>query len=283
MADGTFGSNRRAALKMLLLGAPGLAGCAHASYGHGPSCAIPTVGSWTTAQFPAAGGRTYLYRSESGRPAVVVMHEVLGLTDKCVTLGGRLWDSGFSVYLPVLFGEPKGYSFLSGYLKSCGSDQFSCAAPHRSSAIMPSLQAFCEHVAGSAPANRIGVIGMCLTGAFPIWLMRSEVVTAPIVCQPTVPFSLFGIGEPTALGLSADDLRLAIRRTDVPILGMRYTDDGRCPMQRFTVLSELFGARFRAFEIPSGLGGAPDGHSVLTGDCWPAAYERAVAFLRERL
>jgi dienelactone hydrolase len=274
---------RRSIVKMLALGLPGLAGCAQHLHGQRLSCPATVAGQWETKHFPVRGGRTYLERSGAGRPVVVVLHEILGLSDKCVTLGNRLWDSGFSVALPVLFGQPRGYSFFPGYFLSCGSRQFSCAASNKSSAIMPSLLEFCEHMADAAPGRRIGVIGMCLTGAFPIWLMRSNVVAAPVLCQPTIPFSLFGPGEPTALGLSAEDLRLAIRQTHVAILGMRYTADRRCPMQRFAVLSELFGRRFRAYEIPSGIDGAPDGHSVLTGDCWPDAYARAVDFLREQL
>jgi dienelactone hydrolase len=214
---------------------------------------------------------------------VVVLHEILGLSAACFRLGDDLWNSGFNVFLPVLFGKPGGHSFLGGYFRSCATGQFACGAANEASAILPSLQAFCEHVAGVCDARRLGVIGMCLTGSFPLWLMRSELVHAPVLCQPSIPFSLVGAGDATALGLSARDLRLAIARGDVPILGMRYTNDWRCPMQRFTRLSELFGARFRAFEIPSGVGGAPDGHSVLVGDRWPAAYDRTVAFLEERL
>ena len=276
-------NDRRAALKLLLLAVPGMAGCAHT--GHTANAAAPAApaGDWTEAHMPAPDGRKYFHRAQAGKPPVVVLHEVLGLTKGCFALGDRLWTSGFSVFLPLLFGEPEGHTFIGGYLRSCGSSAFSCAAPHKSSAIMPSLQAFCEHVSAASGGRTIGVIGMCLTGAFPIWLMRSNVVAAPVVCQPTMPFSLVGAGDPTALGLSRTDLRLAIRRRDVAILGMRFTDDWRCPMQRFTVLSELFGERFETFEIPSGVDGAPDGHSVLVGGFWRPAYDRTVEFLIGRL
>src|SRR5688500_6451738 len=138
--------SRRAALKLLLFGAPGIAACAHA--GHGGRGVLPAAQSngWSEAQFPSAGGRTYFFQKQAGKPPVVVLHEILGLNDTCFALGDRLWNSGFSVFLPLLFGNRGGHSFLGGYFRSCGSSQFSCASPHRSSAIMPSLQAFCEHV-----------------------------------------------------------------------------------------------------------------------------------------
>jgi len=114
-------------------------------------------------------------------------------------------------------------------------------------------------------------------------------VAAPVLCQPTIPFSLFGDGDPASLGLSKDDLKAALERTDVPVLGMRFTKDGHCKAKRFETLSTLFGRRFEAIEIHSGVNGVDDdAHSVLVGsykDQGPTrdALERTAAFLTTNL
>jgi dienelactone hydrolase len=291
--DEVMRPSRRSTLRLLALGAAaGAAGCAHHQHaatsprGAGTDADVPP--GWAEDHFPAQSGRKY-FRRNGGGPPVVVLHEILGLNAGCFALGDRLFEKGFDVFLPLLFGDVGGHGILGGYFRSCGTRQYSCASKDKASAILPSLLAFCEQASRLANDKPIGVIGMCLTGAFPIWLLRSPVVAAPVLCQPTMPFSLFGPGEPTALGLSRDDLQPALRRQDVPLLGLRFTRDRRCPPQRFTALRELFGERFQTREIPSGVDPVPaDAHSVLVGsyqNSGPtlAAFELTVDFLRKRL
>jgi dienelactone hydrolase len=282
--------SRRSALQWMALGLLPAAGCAHRhAAGASLTAADDFTAGWTRSRFPDdPGGRVY-FRREAPGPPVVVLHEILGLERGCFDLGNRLYAKGFSVLMPKLFGEVGGHNALVGYFRSCATGEFSCAASDRSSAILPSIAAFCEEARRLSDDRPVGVIGMCLTGAFPIWLLRTPAVTAPVVCQPTMPFTLLGAGESTALGLSAEDLRPALRRRDVSILGLRFTRDWRCPPQRFTKLRELFGARFTAREIPSGLERVPrDAHSVLvgsyqTGGPTHEAFRLTVDFLNQRL
>ena len=286
--------SRRSTLRLLALGtAAGAAGCALHQHGSGSPHAAGSGSKappgWSEDRFPAQSGRKY-FRRNGGGPPVVVLHEILGLNAGCFALGDRLYEKGFDVYLPLLFGKVGGHNIIGGYFRSCGTREFSCGAKDKASTILPSIRYFCEEASRLAGHKPIGVIGMCLTGAFPIWLLRSPVVAAPVLCQPTMPFSLLGgTGEPTALGLSRDDLRPALDRPDVPLLGLRFTRDGRCPPQRFDALRKLFGDRFQTREIPSGVDPVPaNAHSVLVGSYQPsgptlAAFELTVDFLRKRL
>ncbi len=283
--------SRRAAVRLLTMGVTGTgmsSACAHHQNLVRTQADDPKE-NWHRRRFPDTdAGRVYFWREASG-PPVVILHEVLGLTDGCFDLGNRLHREGFTVFLPLLFGNVGGHGFLGGYLRSCGSRQFVCAAADGSSAILPSLQQFCEEASRMAGNRPVGVIGMCLTGAFPISLLRSTNVVAPVICQPTMPFSLVGAGDPAALGLEQGDVRQAIARREVSILGMRFTGDWRCPPQRFTKLRELFGSRFEAIEIPSGLDTVEsNAHSVLVGSYKPngpthQALLRTVEFLKRRL
>ena len=284
---------RRAFVGAALSAAAAAAGCAHARHSAAPLTPGQANG-WSPYGFPppAGGGPTL---TGGAGPPVVVLHEILGRTANTFALGDRLRTAGFQVYLPRLFGKEGGEGFLGAYFKSCGSRQFNCAAGARSSPIVDWIAALCEDV-GAKTRSRVGVIGMCLTGAFPLAALRVEAVVAPVLCQPTIPFGLFWLGEATRLGLSDAEVRTARERRSVPILGMRFTQDSRCPASRFAVLSELFGARFQAIEIPSGVthpGGhhiSARAHSVLgswydhtPGHPTRAAFDRMVGFLRAQL
>ena len=52
------------------------------------------------------GGHTHeVYLSGAG-PAVIVVHEMPGLTPGVIAFGQRLIDAGYRAYLPSLFGRP---------------------------------------------------------------------------------------------------------------------------------------------------------------------------------
>jgi dienelactone hydrolase len=133
---------------------------------------------------------------------------------------------------------------------------------------------------------------MCLTGNFALTLMVDDAVMAPVLSQPSLPFP-FGKTRRAGLHISDEDLATAKARR-VPILGLRFTEDAACPVERFDRLRSEFGERFEAIEIDSSRGnphGVPhDAHSVLTlhfvdkdGHPTKLALERVLGFFRERL
>lgn len=47
-----------------------------------------------------------VFRSKANGPGVLIMHELPGMTPQCINLATRVVDAGFTVFLPLLFGEP---------------------------------------------------------------------------------------------------------------------------------------------------------------------------------
>jgi dienelactone hydrolase len=66
---------------------------------------MDAVPNFTTTQFVFGGKTRPVFRRGSG-PAVIVIHEVPGITPQVAAFANRVADAGFTVYLPHLFGEP---------------------------------------------------------------------------------------------------------------------------------------------------------------------------------
>src|SRR5262249_36200009 len=75
------------------------------------------------------------------------------------------------------------------------------------------------------------------------------------------------------LGVSPDDLANAKKPGRAPILGLRYTGDGKCPKARFKRLTDEFPGRFYRLDLEG------DNHSTIAIDCCPDAVDEVVAFL----
>jgi dienelactone hydrolase len=227
------------------------------------------------------------------------MTELPGITPQVIGFADRVVAEGFTVFLPELFGTPgKEISLpyaLGQMARACVSREFSALASRQSSPITTYLRALCRSVHAELGGKGVGAIGMCFTGNFALSLMVDEVVMAPVLSQPSLPF---GIGKERRAGLHLSDADLAVvkRRTaaGVSVLGLRFTHDALCPGERFTHLREELGDGFEGIEIDSSPGN-PHGlkrtaHSVVTADLVDeaghptrVALERVLAFFRERL
>jgi dienelactone hydrolase len=247
------------------------------------------------ATFTHDGKTRSVYRRGKG-PGVVVMHEIPGIYPAVLSFATRVADAGFTVAIPHLFGVV-GRPLSSGYLASsmlgaCISREFRVLAAHESSPIIDWLRALCRDLHASVGGKGVGAIGMCLTGNFALALMVDEAVMAPVLSQPSLPFA---VGAARRAGLHVSDEELAaIKRREVPVLGLRFTRDRACPAERFARLRKELGDRFEAVEIDSSPGnphGIPaSAHSVVTRDLVDAeghptraALERVLAFFHERL
>ena len=110
---------------------------------------------------------------------------------------------------------------------------------------------------------------MCLTGGFALAMMVDDVVVAPVLSQPSLPFPL-GSSRKRDLGISPADLMRVKQRAEAgtQVLGLKFTGDPVCPPERFERLREDLGDSFIAVELDSSPGN-PHGHpkaahSVLT-------------------
>jgi dienelactone hydrolase len=239
-----------------------------------------------------------VYRGGTG-PAVIVIHEIPGLHPGVVAFGRRLIAAGMTVYFPSLFGDP-GREVSGGYalgemLRACVSREFATWATRKTSPIVEWLRALARHAHLACGGRGVGAIGMCLTGGFALAMMVDDIVVAPVLSQPSLPFPI-SRRHRRDLGVSdADLVKIRARcAAGTPVMGLRFTGDRASPGERFARLRDELGDRFLAIEIDSSPGnphGVPrDAHSVVTrhlvdepGHPTRIALDRVIGFFRERL
>ncbi|GAB4349542.1 MAG: dienelactone hydrolase family protein [Leptolyngbyaceae cyanobacterium] len=256
-------------------------------------------------KFTYEGSTRPVYVQGSG-PAVVLLHELPGMIPQCVDLGRSIARAGFTVFLPLLFGKPNQpfdspptagevAQTLGFAIRLCISREFYCFAKREASPITEWLRALCREAYARCDRRGVGVIGMCLTGGFALPLMVDEVIMAPVLSQPSLPFPVTSEHK-AALGLSPAALEQAKQRAreGVSPLGFRFTNDNTCPAERFHTLRREFGDAIELIEIDSSPGNAhhipENAHSVLTvhfvdqpDHPTRQARDRLLAFLQERL
>ena len=214
-----------------------------------------------------------LFRKGEG-PAVILLHELPGLTHETVEFAEWIADRGFHVVMPLLFGRPLQHPVL-GLLKFpilCIRREFNNFAAGRSSPITVLLRALCRKLHAEHGGPGVGAIGMCYTGGFVFAMMVEAALLAPVAAQPSLP--LF---QSNALDIEPEELAIASNRTDsMSLLGLRFEEDFRCRAARFERLeASLQNApgsatqRFRSIVVPG------KGHGTLTTD-YQAALDRGV-------
>jgi dienelactone hydrolase len=248
--------------------------------------------------FAYEGKARPVYRRGEGA-AVVVIHEIPGIIPEVLRFATRVADAGFSVFMPHLFGTP-GRPFSMPYALNemaacCVSREFRVLASREASPVTDWLRALARFANGETGGRGVGAIGMCLTGNFALAMAMDDVVMAPVLSQPSLPFP---IGSERRRGLHLSDAGLANlkdrAKKGLRVLGLRFTNDLSCPKERFDRLRDEIGHAFEAIEIDSAPGnpyGIPrSAHSVVTKDLVDQdghptreALDRVISFLRERL
>jgi dienelactone hydrolase len=239
-----------------------------------------------------------VYRRGTG-PAVIVMAEIPGITPAVASFARRVSDLGCTAVMPHLFGVPGAAPTVSGMVRSlapaCVSREFAWFALRRTSPITVWLRALArdEHARCGGPG--VGAVGMCFTGGFALAMMVDEVVCAPVLSQPSLPFPITRRYRADVNLSDADLNRVRERAADgVCVLGLRFTGDPFCFSERFETLRRELGDAFIAVELDSSPGNASGhpkhAHSVLTehlddrpGTPSRAALDQTLAFLADRL
>ncbi|MDH4155030.1 MAG: hypothetical protein OEV01_14690 [Nitrospira sp.] len=213
---------------------------------------------------------------DASKPPVILLHELTGLSPGTLAYAEEL-SKDFTVYVPVLFGEKGKFSLVSGLSAYWfgGVMEFfpggEWGLPSKGSApIVHWLRGVVQKIGERHTGQRIGIIGNCLTGPFPLALLDHPRVTAAVVAQPALPLRFWWYTEDdkASLGLSEDDLRIA-KASTATIYGLRFETDCIAPPEKHQTLSNTFGRRFINGAIPA-LAYQTDGkpthaHSTLIG------------------
>jgi dienelactone hydrolase len=256
------------------------------------------LAGFTERSFTYDGTNRRVFTRGSG-PAVVVIHEVPGITPEVAAFGRRLVDAGFSVWMPSLLGVPgKPISVpygMESMLRACVAREFTTFALDRTSPVIGWLRRLAADAHDECGGPGVGAVGMCLTGGFALAMTVDDVVQAPVLSQPSLPLPLVK-SRRGALGLSDADLRRVKQRVagGACVLGLRFTEDSFVPPERFESLRRELGDGFIAVEIDSSPGNAWNiprrAHSVLTNDFVDEpghptreALDRVIAFFSDRL
>ena len=238
---------------------------------------------WTRSTFEAAGLEREVWTKGSG-PAVIVVHEVPGITPKVQHFAEEVVGCGFTVAMPSLVGTP-GQEMSNGYavrslLKVCVAREFVSLATNRTSPVIAWLRALARDMHGRAGGKGVGAVGMCFSGGFALGMMVDDIMVAPVLSQPSLPFPV-GRKRAADLNLSPDDAAVIAQRAaeGCEVLGLRFTGD-KLVGDRFASLRTLLGDAFVAVELPSS---KPSDHSVLTEQRDEESVQRVLQFFRDKL
>ena len=238
---------------------------------------------WSKGSFTSATLTRDTYRKGSG-PVVIVVHEIPGITPAVERFANDVVNAGFTVVMPDLVGTPGkevsgGYT-ISSMLKVCISREFTNMALNKTSPIISWLRALSRSLHQEVGGKGVGAVGMCFSGGFALGMMVDEIMVAPVLSQPSMPFAI-GKSRAADLNLSPDDAAVIAERAaqGCQVLGLRFDKD-KLVGDRFSSLRSLLGDAFIAVEIPSR---SPKDHSVLTEQRDEDSVQRVLQFFSEKL
>jgi dienelactone hydrolase len=238
------------------------------------------LGSWTRDTYTYDDVTHPTYRKGSG-PGVVLVHELPGITPRVVQFGEEVVAAGFTVVMPVLFGEVDAPGTLvqvaKVFPKVCLNKEFTKLATGETTLVAGWLRALARGLHAELGGPGVGALGMCFTGGFALAMMVDQSVAAPVLCQPSAPFAL-GKKRGADLNLSPADLEVVRSRAaqGCAVLGLRYRKDPATGT-RFDTLRRELGDSFTAVEFEG------RGHSVVTEHRQQEAVDRILAFFGQRL
>jgi dienelactone hydrolase len=243
----------------------------------------------------------HVYRRGAG-PAVLVLHELPGMHPRVVAFADRLVDRDYSVYLPSFFGRdgaelgqgfPLALQMGRALFQICVSREFALLRDRTSPAVHW-LRRLANRAHAECGGPGVGVVGMCITGGFALAMALDDVVVAPVMSQPSLPYAL--PFRKRTLGIDEAELAGVQKRAanGLEVLGLRFSGDRLCPRARFDRLRDELGTGFMSVEIDSSQCNAAEirerAHAVLTvdfvdreGHPTREALDRVLVFLRQRL
>ncbi|MDG2026191.1 MAG: dienelactone hydrolase family protein [Acidimicrobiales bacterium] len=238
-----------------------------------------------------------VYRQGDG-PCVLVVAEIPGITPEVIRFAEDVLAAGLSVAMPSMFGVPgrapsNGYA-LKSIVKSCISSEFKAMATRDKAPATEWLRGLARAMHTEHGGPGVGFVGMCFTGGFGLAMLLDDAVVAPVLSQPSLPFSI-GKKRKASVGLDEAQLSAVAERAaeGCAVMGLRFSNDPLVPSERFATLRAALGDNFIGVEITSpdeahGIGKVA--HSVLTeersdeeGHPTKDSFDQVMSFLTERL
>lgn len=227
-----------------------------------------TLEGFESFEFDVSGEQKRCVFFRGAGPGVLLMHELPGMSPQCVELARRISAAGYTVFLPLFFGRPGERSMAN--MRFCIYGTFSYWANSVDTPLLDWLRALARQIHQRCGGNGIAAIGMCLTGGFALALLVEPSLMAAITAQPARP-GKGRSGWKQKIDLSPAQWSASCERAKnerIPVLGLRFSNDSRCPPERFQTLAAGFSPHFEKFEIDSSPGNPhglpPSAHSVLT-------------------
>jgi dienelactone hydrolase len=185
-------------------------------------------------------------------PAVIVIHEMPGISPHVARFARWVRDAGFTVYMPSLFGRDGANASADEgaavFQRACVSAEFRALAANQSSPVTMWLQALARLAHQECRGPGVGAIGMCFTGNFALTMMLEPSMLAPVLAQPSLP-----LDDPAGLEIAPDEIRAVrqrLERDDLTVLAYRFEGDKFCRAQRFAAYSKALGKRFIGRVLP---------------------------------
>ena len=242
------------------------------------------LAGWERGKFSAAGITHETFRRGTG-PGVIVIHEIPSITPLVARFANEVVARGFTVVMPSLVGRPgagpTGLAIGASAVKVCVAKEFTTWAVGQTSPVIAWLRALARNLHLDVGGPGVGAVGMCFSGGFALGMMVDDIMIAPVLSQPSLPFAVGGAARARDLNLSPDDVIAVQERAAAgcQVLGLRFTGD-KLVGDRFAALRELLGDAFVAVELPSS---SRTDHSVLTEQRDDASVERVLDFLADKL
>ncbi|MES0861965.1 dienelactone hydrolase family protein [Ruegeria sp. SCPT10] len=235
-------------------------------------------------------------------PAVIVMHEMPGISPQVARFARWVRDAGFTVYMPSLFGRDGAVPLADEggqiFQRVCVSREFRVMAGGGTSPVVAWLKALARQAYLECGGSGVGAVGMCFTGNFAISMMIEPALKAAVACQPSLP-----LDDPAAIEMSDDDAKaiaLRLQQDDLTVKAYRFDGDKFCMAARFETYAQAFGDHFDGTVLPDSAANPNTSpffaqhiqspHSVVTqhlidrdGEPTLAARDRIVAYLMSSL
>lgn len=236
--------------------------------------------SWTSGNYSFSGTTHPTFRKGTG-PAVIVIHEIPGITPGVVAFAEEVVARGFTVVMPSLFGRPGAAATVGESVRSitqiCVSREFSMFALQRTTPVAGWLRGLARDLHAELGGPGVGAVGMCMTGGFALAMLADAPIAAPVLAQPASPAPV-GRARKADLGLSPGDLASVKEKVAAgcPVLGLRYVGDPAVG-DRFDTLRRELGDKFVAVEFPGRK------HSTLTEHRQQEGVDRVLSFFDQQL